>query len=161
MSNHITIELCEADRARIDRLTDAVVARVRQVQYCLDNNLFEVSEPDDNDELNEQLKAVLAKAKPAENGTETAQGEEKPASPTEDTPPEEEKPTAAKNEPTEMTEEEAAKGRARIRSKFIELSSKGKRDDAKAIIQEYAESIPAVPADKIAECINRLSALEG
>lgn len=159
MSNHITIEFCEADRARIDNLAIKFGELIDRLPPRI---AVEVADP-----IQKQLSAIVANAKeqkteePAEVATEAAQDATEGANPTEDTPPEAEKPTAAKNEPAPMTEEEAAKERAKLRSKFIELSAANKKEEAKAIVLEYAGSIPAVPADKLVECYNRLCALEG
>ena len=155
MSNKIVIEFCEADRARLDNIAVLVGTLVDRLPARIN-----ISEPDP---LTKKIAAVVANAKeqksekPAEEGAGTAQGDEKPEALT-STHPEEEKPTAAKNEPTEA---EIASARALLRSKFIELSAANKKEEAKAIVLEYAGSIPAVPADKLTECYERLCALEG
>lgn len=153
--NKIVIEFCEADRARLDNLAIKFGELIDRLPPRI---AVEVADP-----IQKQLADIVANAKeqkpeePTEDATETAQGDEKPETLTE-THPEEEKPTAAKNEPTEA---EIAAARALLRSKFIELSAANKKEEAKAIVLEYAGSIPAVPADKLVECYNRLCALEG
>ena len=48
-----------------------------------------------------------------------------------------------------------------MRSKFIELSAKGLKQQAADVVKAYAPTIPSVPEDKLAECYEKLVALEG
>lgn len=48
-----------------------------------------------------------------------------------------------------------------LQSKVLELISAGKKAEVKAIVKQYAERVSAVPEDKLAECMAKLTALEG
>jgi hypothetical protein len=50
---------------------------------------------------------------------------------------------------------------ADIRQKVMNLSSSGKRAEAKALVFEYADRITDIPAEKVDEVMERLNALEG
>ena len=72
--------------------------------------------------------------------------------------------------PTEAQQEELFKPEpaptveyktADIQQKVVSLSAAGKKAEVKAIIQEYAEKVSGVPADKYGEVMARLAALEG
>ena len=44
---NVTVELCAEDRARIDKLTSVLEARINQVSYCLDHDLLTNEEAPD------------------------------------------------------------------------------------------------------------------
>lgn len=48
-----------------------------------------------------------------------------------------------------------------IQRQSMRLIHAGKKMETKKIVSEYAERISAIPADKLAECMARLQALEG
>lgn len=50
---------------------------------------------------------------------------------------------------------------AELQSKVVKLVGAGKKDAARAVIQEYAPNVSSVPAEKRAEVLERLNALEG
>ena len=110
--NNITIELCAEDRARLDRLTEAL-----------------------------ERKACGECATPEVKPTAEA--------PTVDT------------EETTVQEEIQTVDRTQLRTKVIELSAKGMKEQAKQIVQDYAPTVASVPEDMISECYVRLIALEG
>lgn len=155
MSNHITIELCAADQARIDKLIDRLEAVANLAAVLIDQNTPptvtvptpKIPEPD---ELTKKLQEVVDRAK---NATEA---EEAPTLTT--TPPEEETPTAA-----EATQPTPAKTvtRNELGAKVRELMTNGHKEQVKEIVRSYAPTVPGVPEDKIAECYERLVALEG
>ena len=74
------------------------------------------------------------------------------------TPPEEEKPTeeAPAPAPAERTVD-----RTELRAKVIELSAKGLKEQTRDIVRAYAQTVTAVPEDKVTECYEKLVALEG
>lgn len=152
MSNLITIEhqLCTEDRARIDRLTAALEAAA---------NLGAVAKITTQDDLQAQLAATMAKAGEfvGTKSPTNATGEQGAPTLT-DTPPEEEKP---KNEAPAPTATEKKVSQADIKKKFMELSAKGKKAEAKAIILPYASKISEIPDDKCPEIYEKLVALEG
>lgn len=50
---------------------------------------------------------------------------------------------------------------AELQAKVVELVSAGKRDEAKAVVNEYAERVSDIPEDKRHEVMQKLAALEG
>lgn len=166
MSNNITIELCVEDRARIDRLIAALERR--SCDSCVATDLQGVqniaeemnkTKAPQTDDVQQALAETLKKAEEAsasQSPKNSVQEEEAPALPT--TPPEEEKPEGEK--PTQ-TDEAKKVSRADVRAKFVELSGKGKKEEAKTIIQAYAPKVPDLPEDKLAEILDKLNKLEG
>ena len=82
-------------------------------------------------------------------GETEAVNENKPEHPAEEALPWDEQPTQAK--PTATIEE--------IRSKVLQLTDK--KAEVRDIIKEYATKVSDIPADKRAEVMDRLIALEG
>ena len=127
--NHITIELCAEDRARIDKLTQAVEAMAQ-------------NQP-------RQLYAI-------DLGSAPESAETEPDAPEAETPketqPEPEKPTEPKNEAPAVTVDD-------IRSQVLALTAAGKKEELKAIIKEYAPKVSEIPAAKLAEVMDKLNAL--
>lgn len=148
MPNNITIELCTADQARIDKLIDRLEAVANLTAALIDKNTTPtVSVTDD---LTKKLQEVVDRAKtpvePVEAQTPTT------------TPIKEETPTEAeeiKPTPTKTV------SRTELGTKVRELMTKGLREQVKAIIQSYAPTVPGVPEDKLTECYEKLVALEG
>ena len=50
---------------------------------------------------------------------------------------------------------------ADIQRKVVDLSTAGKRDEVKAVVQEYAPKVSAIPEDKFGEVWAKLTSLEG
>ncbi len=131
MSNTITIELCAEDRARLDRLAEAMERKTCD-------------------------KCVTAAIQLAKNEQEPV---EAPAAITPVTkPPGEEKP--AEKDPEPQTPVRTV-DRAELRAKVIDLSAKGLKDQVRDVVKSFAETVKDVPDDKLAECYDRLVALEG
>lgn len=114
MSNYITIELCAEDRARLDRLAEALERRT--CDKCVTTAI-------------DYLKNA----------------------PAQELEPE---PEVVSPEPEKKVD------RADLRAKVIELSAKGFKDQTKDIVRAYAQTVTAVPDDKVAECYEKLAALE-
>ncbi len=120
MSNTIMIELCTEDRARLDRLAEALERRT--CDRCVTTAIEALrTNPETNVEV--------------------------------ETPPGEEPPSQA--DPVKKVD------RAELRAKVIELSAKGFKDQTKDIVRAYAQTVTTIPEDKIAECYEKLVALEG
>lgn len=131
--NQIIIELCTEDRARLDKLTQVLEAMAQ-------------NQP-------RQLFALGLGEVPAE-GIEIEPQELETVEPT-NTQPETEKPTAPKNEAPAVTVDD-------IRSKYMSLAAASpKKKQAAALIKLYANKIDEIPADKLAEVLDKLNALEG
>ena len=159
MSNiTITIELCTEDRARLDRLFEAVTHLVDPVKAHAN------IEPDD---LQKQLAETLKKMEPAEapkNAPGAAQAET-PA----DTKPQQEAAAAA--EPTHPGEADLPWGdapaptvtREQIQQKVVQLSVAAngtKKAKVREIVNLYAKNVSGIPEDKFAEVWDKLTALE-
>lgn len=95
-------------------------------------------------------------AEPAEPAQETptAPVEEKPT----ENPPEAETP--ATPDPAPAEEPEKVPTADELRAVVQTLIAAGHRDAVKAIVQTYAAKVSDVPADKRAECIEKLQALK-
>lgn len=169
MSNIITIELCAEDRARIDRLTEALEKRQvwesRNCHACVEMALevsrtnigAELKEPT-VDALQERLAETLDKA----FKTLEEKGENKPTGAQETPPPttttqNEEKPTVEDVAPPPTAKKVE---RAELRAKVIELSANGLKEQVKEVIRAFGQTVPEIPEDKIAECYEKLIALE-
>lgn len=132
---NVTIELCAEDRARLDNLAKAIEA-LTPVKPSHDLALAPVKKEEPKQE-------APKKEEPKQESP--AQVEPAPT-------PEPEKPAAAPV--PEVTT-------AELQSKVVKLVSAGKKDEARSIVMEYAQSVSDIPAEKRAEVMERLSALEG
>lgn len=129
--NHITIELCQEDRARLDAILTAL-------QSC-------------------GTPYIVTAEKTQEEATVEAvqEPQDEPAVEPEEVPaPEAEQPTAA--EPAAP-----AVSLSDIQKKVVDLSVAGKKDQVREIIKAYATKVSAIPADKVDEVWQKLTALEG
>lgn len=146
MSNRITIELCAEDRARLDRLAEALERRacdkcVTAAVECIKTTLESITEPmpqATTEPLSEEKIPVVHPPTNVEEVDATEPIEEPTAEPT--LPPVD---------------------RAELRAKVIELSAKGLKEQTRDIVRSYAQTVTAVPDDKVAECYAQLIALEG
>lgn len=156
MSNKITIELCEEDRARIDHLTTAIEKRITQIeQHRAERAVPETAEKED--EVQKALAETIAKVEASAEAPKNAPEEDK-ASTLATTPQEEEKPTGeevAQPEPTKSV------SHADVKNLYIKLAAAGKRESAKAIIMPISTTISGIPEDKLNEVYKKLVALEG
>lgn len=134
--NHITIELCTEDRARLDAILEALKATKPRCKNCV-----------------QLVKDLCHAENHPENDAQSAETFEP-----EETQPEEEKPTPPKTENDSKAPEVTVED---IRSKVLTLTGAGKKDEVRAIVKEYAEKVGDIPADKRAEVLERLTALEG
>lgn len=123
MSNYITIELCAEDRARLDRLAEALERRT--CDKCVTSAIdYLKNAPESHTE-----EVTVEQETPIVEGTVQA-------------------------EPTKTVD------RADLRAKVIELSAKGFKEQTRDIVRAYAQTVTAVPEDKVAECFAKLEALE-
>ena len=158
MSNTIVIELCAEDRARLDRLAEAMERKacdrcVATAIECMKANQQTETEVDP---IAEAAKKALGLTDATESPVEPQEAEEVSTPTT--TPQEEEKPMdkAPATAATVPTVD-----RAELRAKVIELSAKGLKEQTRDIVQSYAPTVAAVPEDKVTECYKKLVALEG
>lgn len=143
----ITYEMCEADRARIDRLIAALEALQPQT-FKAESVVIPASD---------EMTAALAKMRdrkptPTETDQETAEATETAEAPV--TPPTEEKATE-EAQPSVTLEQ--------IQQKVTQLAAadKGaKKAKVRDIVKSYADTVSKLPEDKYAEVWGKLIALE-
>lgn len=128
----ITIELCQEDRARLDAIS-AALGRLAQPQAV--NELTGAIEP-------------IGKPEPAAEA-EPVKEEPQPAAAAPD--PESEAPEAPASKYT----------KADLQHKVVELSTKGKKGEAREIIQAYGAKLSDVSPDHYDEIMEKLEQLEG
>ena len=174
MSNHITIELCEADRARLDSLIAYLIDLIDHLPRHIDVSapqkltITKLKKGDpgycehqkaEEDPLQKKLAEVVAnakEAKPVKKGAETPQDATEAETLTE-TPPTEEKPTTASPEPA--VEPVTA---VTLQLKVIELIRAKKKPQVLEVLNSVGvQTVSAVPEDKVAEVYAKLTTLEG
>ena len=131
MGNTITIELCAEDRARLDRLAEALERKA--CDKCVENVV----------EYFKTAKNDIQEQEASEAVTEPVCNEK------------------ASEKEFEALETSKTVDRSELRSKVIELSAKGLKEQARDIVRAYAQTVTAVPEDKVTECYMKLVALEG
>lgn len=144
MSNTIVIELCAEDRARLDRLAEAMERKT--CDRCVTTAIQQMEPEVDPAQL------TIDDIEAPENAEEAAELSTPTTTPQEEKQMVEEPVTA----PTEPTVD-----RAELRAKVIELSAKGLKEQTRGVVQSYAPTVAAVPEDKVTECYKKLVALEG
>ena len=158
MSNTITIELCSEDRARLDRLAEALERKTcdKCVATAMEFAKLRIEPKPETDPVQQALAETLAKAEesvaPPKNTTEEAEASTLATTPIEEETPTTEEPTTP---PTAKTVD-----RTELRAKVIELSAKGLKEQVKEIVRAYAQTVTDVPEDKVTECYTRLVGLE-
>lgn len=147
--NNIIIELCAEDRARLDRLATALEAANAKKAYIVDETIAEpeeyaaVEQITFDDTLGTSTETPQ-KAEPVDEAETTSTETETP-----------EMPQEKAEEPTEEIPDEV------ITNKVMKLVKAGKRDAVHTIVKSYAERASLIPAEKRAEALERLNALEG
>lgn len=151
--NNITIELCAEDRARLDRLAEALERRT--CDKCVAQAMAFVKSAENPDPVQAKLAETLAKANNPTEAPKNATGAAK-AEPLTTTPQEEEQPKAEEPTPTAPAK---TVNHTDIRNLVVTLSNQGKKQEAVVIVREYAAKVSDVPEDKVAECYERLEKL--
>ena len=172
MSNTITIELCQADRERLNHLIDSIDGVGALLMQLIDQGAPKLSitklKPGDpgytphEDDLSVQLKATLDKAKedPAQapkNATGATEENTAPNTrPVEETATDEAPaPSAEAKAPTVTLEQ--------IQQKVVQLAAGNggaKKAAVREIVNAYAKKVSDLPADKWGEVWSKLTALE-
>ena len=129
--NHITIELCQEDRARLDAILVALQSCGTPYAATLESTSEEAP----------QLPAQEPQDEPV------VEPEEVPATEAE--------------QPTEAEPAAPAVSLSDIQKKVVDLSVAGKKAQVREIIKAYATKVSAIPADKVDEVWQKLTALEG
>lgn len=148
----LTTELCAEDRARIDKLTAALEGLTAALGAV--GTPFQASaEPPVLDIMKDGTGIGLGQA-PAEPMYEEGTGVNDLGFIPIETD-EEDEPEA----PQETAEPQHTK--AELQQKVVGLVSKGKKEEVKTIIKEYAAKVSEVPEDKVDEVWAKLDKLEG
>lgn len=137
----LTVELCAEDRARLDNIFAAIKSAIVLPA-------IEVEEATPTQQVNAPAPEAPAPAEELPFEPEPKKQEAPAPAPA---PAPEPKPAPAAPEVDTAT----------LQSKVVQLVNGGKRDEAKAIILEYASCVSQVPAEKRAEVLARLNKLEG
>lgn len=134
--NTITIELCAEDRARLDRLQATLDKMTFTEGVVLEGGVETTTEAPAEEQLPEQL-----------NISEVTEPEKAPEPQPE---PEAPKPEVVKVD------------RADIQKKVVALSGAGKKAEVRGIVLAYGNTkVSDIPEDKLAEVMEKLTALEG
>lgn len=139
MSNTITFELCEEDRKRLDQIIALLSVQTESV-----------------------LKLPKEVTKTPEKLTEgEKQGNAQPEPKTQ-AQPKKTTPASEKTEASAHVVEEAPQVSVDdIRNLVVELTRKGKKEEVRAIVNEYAATVSGVPTEKRNEVFDKLKKLEG
>lgn len=159
--NNITLEFCAEDRARIDRLIAAMERKA--CDKCVADALAAMSgTAAPADHVHAALEATLAKAKAAEAPKNAAGATEAQTLTT--TPEKEEQPATAADACEAKPQEPPAPTVTLedIRKQVIKLTTAGKKAEIRTVVSEYSANIKVgeIPADKYAEVLDKLKALE-
>lgn len=149
---NITTEMCAEDRARIDRLIAALESLVNDMEppvVALAGTPFQTEQPA------EIVLDILKEGTGVARGTIAEEELLTPAEP--ETAPEEVGEPADEPEEKEVPEHT----KAELQQKVISIVTAGKKDEVKAIIEQYAERVSAIPDEKINEVWDKLTKLEG
>lgn len=147
----LTIELCQEDRARLDNILAALEGQA--VAPSIEAEPEPKKQEAQNSAGTPQNSAGTPQEAPAPAPAEELPFEPEPKKQEAPAPAPEPKPAPAPAAPEVDT--------ATLQSKVVQLVNSGKRDEAKAIILEYASCVSQVPAEKRAEVLARLNKLEG
>ena len=131
----ITIELCQEDRARLDRIIEAL-----EQSRAIAVNSMSVAPNVEPDELKAETEEPMEGQVTVEKIVET----------TEKIPAEE----APVEEPIKVV------SLSDIQKKVVELSAAGKKAEVRDIITKYANRVSAIPAEHTAEVWDQLIGLE-
>ena len=143
----ITTELCAEDRARLDKLLEALAGIPAAINTVGTPFPATVETVDHND-------FVEIVGTPEKNETVTTK-----QTPVETTPaPVEEEDT---DQAPDENVAEPQHTKAELQQKVVSLVSAGKKAEVKEVIQKYAPKVSEVPEDKVDEVWNLLSKLEG
>lgn len=139
MSNKIEIEvkLCQEDRSRLDKLIEALTPQ--ELPACA----YIAPQTDETEP-----------AKELDQPVENVQQSE-PQNPA---PWDKDKPDI-QIEAAEQPEQTVSL--AEVQRKVVELSAAGHKEQVRDIVKGYAERVSAIPEDKLAEVMDKLTALEG
>lgn len=154
--NNIIIELCAEDRARLDRLAEALEALQPPTTRIERPNPDQLTIDDVQQKLAETLAKAETPAEPPKNATEEAKAETLPT----DHPTAEETPW---EEPAPAEDAKPAATLEQIQQKVVQLAAGNngaKKARVREIINAYAKKVSDLPVDKWDEVWYKLTALE-
>jgi len=140
----LTTELCKEDRARVDELLNRLDTLIAVGLELCKKNVYDL----------EPVAPAETRQKAAETASAPTPESTHPVD--EVSPHGEPVSVAAAEEP--VREVTAAELLALVQK--LAAPGSGKRDKAKAIVQSYGTKVSDVPADKRAECMDKLTALD-
>jgi hypothetical protein len=147
----VTVELCDKDRARLDKIIDLLEARAIQTQAELEAKL---------DKPTDDIKGMLERAinpeavEPPKNAQEEAKAQEHPT-----LDPFPEAPTAPKEQSEAPAKEVST---AELQQLVIALCRANKKSQVLEVVKSYGvQTVAAIPKDKLAEAYAKLKQLEG
>ena len=143
----LTTELCAEDRARLDKLLEALCSIPNAINtagtpYSIGVDLANGQDFVEIVGTPEKSETVTPKQTPAETTPTPVEEDDTDQAPDED----DAKPQHTK---------------AELQQKVVSLVSAGKKAEVKEVIQKYAPKVSEVPEDKINEVWDLLSKLEG
>lgn len=148
--NTITIELCAEDRARLDNILEALKGVRTNCDACVKAAVAYTATAIAEGKTEDAPKVAPQPEEPTEEPTAPAE-----ATPTE-TPTEEPVPAETPaEEPTAPTV-----SRAEVQQKVVRLAATPKKAQVREIVNQYAPKVSDIPEDKLAEVLDKLTALE-
>ena len=158
----LTVELCQEDRARLDKLNTLLEAQITLTMYIIDRGIPKDKQAEQDDVQKALAEVVNAgkKTAPVEPPKNAQDAPKAVDHPTLDPFPE--TPTATE-EPSEVIKEkeEPTVTMDMLRSKAITLAAAGKKEQVRAIVTAYAGKISDIPEQYYDEVYEKLCALEG
>lgn len=133
--NVLTIELCAEDRARLDKILEALTQAKPDCTRCAQN----------------VVDYVTAVTGVDENGKK-AEPEHPVADPFPEPAPVEEAPKKPEAPAVKMED---------VQQKVVALSAAGHKEEVRTIVTAYAPRVSGIPEDKLAEVMEKLVKLEG
>ena len=156
MPNHIVIELCAEDRARLDKLQTTLDALAKGNYTIVTDNIRNVDEA--------LLRGSIGNAgHPGDMGPVGVAGA---AAPAESDPEQMSIPEVIEPETPPASEaapepEEVKVSVVDVQRLVVSLSQAGKKTEVRDIVKAYADKVSTIPEDKLAEVWKKLSALGG
>lgn len=147
MNNHITIELCAEDRARLDAILAGLANLKHDCKGCVEAVMHGVDE--------------VVKTTTAQKPQNTPQEAVKEDLVEMAFPPEEVNPPWETSNPFPEKQLEPAVTVADVQKKVIALAAAGKKAEMTKVVKAYADRVSLIPEDKLAEVFAKLTALEG
>ena len=160
MSNTITIELCAEDRARLDRLAEALERKT--CDKCVSSALEVLGQRPaaETDPIQQKLADTLAKAETPTEAPKNAAGEVKAETAPTDHPVDEELPWKEDTQPEGVKPTVTLEQIQRKVTLLAAADAGKKKARVREIVNAYAKKVSLLPEDKWTEVWDKLTALE-